>query len=670
MPQEKNILVNRGIPRKPSSSSGFGFGAGGVSNPDHSDRAYDLMDSATDWLIDNNAYTEELFNENIKNIIHITDAELAKTRAAVAAVVPGADALDIELRTLKLQLSKARTDHQKQIETANLYYGHDPLTHKGENPDYKGFDVPPGRRGGQRGYYRAVEKWNVSYAAAYEAKFLAEQIKLLDARLATQNNAIAEANAEAAAAAQARAQAEAKRVAEEQARKAAEAEARRVAEERARLARIAATVAAEQARKEAEALREAERRAWIAAEDAAETQRQAEVQKARKPALATRTFPVSGSAAAAGPVFTIAGGTLAPNRGTALAITATLRVAVSAITETIAATAIPAVAGVAALIYPSELGNGERYALSVPLSELAPANPDDLLAVAASGGEIDLPVVLGSMTTDDEMEFVVASTDGMLVPSNVPIRLATLDPHSNVYRSYSPDASSIGMTWTPIVKPGDASTALPASVPNIVLYNGGSPWGQTPWIDTHPELELYDFGGGFITVFPIESGIPPIYTVFNNPYEGATTEGEHSGRDFNPEQIGGPTLDLKWTPAVASQEGVNIVELHTSKFPPSDANKVMIDRLHRILRGELEMTDTDKRFYTHEIREFERFKALGYGDTEMPDAGSSVWNNVHTATLEDFKLKDDPSLLYTPEALAAAAEQDEREYKQFLKEMW
>ncbi len=81
------------------------------------------------------------------------------------------------------------------------------------------------------------------------------------------------------------------------------------------------------------------------------------------------------------------------------------------------------------------------------------------------------------------------------------------------------------------------------------------------------------------------------------------------------------------------------------------------------------MTDTDKRFYTHEIREFERFKALGYGDTEMPDPDSPAWNNVHTATLEDFKLKDDPSLLYTPEALAAAAEQDERDYQRFLKEI-
>lgn len=66
---------------------------------------------------------------------------------------------------------------------------------------------------GRRAYYNAIAKWNVSYAAAYEAKFLAEQIKLMDARLASLNHTIAETNARAAAAAQARTQAEAKRVA-------------------------------------------------------------------------------------------------------------------------------------------------------------------------------------------------------------------------------------------------------------------------------------------------------------------------------------------------------------------------------------------------------------------------------------------------------------------------
>lgn len=106
----------------------------------------------------------------------------------------GTDAAEIELRTLKLQLFKARKDHQEHIAIANLYYGHDPLTHKFKDARRKGFELV-GRRGGQRAYYKAISKWNVSYAAAYEAKFLAEQIKLLDARLTAHNKAIAQANA-------------------------------------------------------------------------------------------------------------------------------------------------------------------------------------------------------------------------------------------------------------------------------------------------------------------------------------------------------------------------------------------------------------------------------------------------------------------------------------------
>ncbi|MBC3363242.1 S-type pyocin domain-containing protein [Pseudomonas sp. SWRI154] len=525
MPQEKNIIVNRGIPRTPSSSSGFGFSVGRVSGPDHGDRAYDAVDYAFEWLYESNESVEESFKENIKNIKYITDAELAKTRATVrATAAAGTAAFDIELRALNLQLSQKKADHQQQLKTANLYYGHDPLTHKARDSFHKGFELN-GRRGGPRGYYKAIAQWNVSYAAAYQAKFLAEQIKLLNGRLATQNKIIAQTKAKAAAAAQAKAQAEAeaeaKRAAAEKARKAAEAEAKRAAEERAR---IAAIVAAKQAREAAMALWDAER--WAEADEleAEEARRQAEVQKARQPARATRTFPVSGSAAAVGPVFTIAGGTLAPNPATASGITDELRSAVSAILETVAATALPAVAWFAALADPSELGNGERYALSIPLSELAPANTDDLLAVATSKGEIKLPVVLGSMTTDDEMVFVVAGFDGTSVPSSVPVRLATLDPHSNVYKSYSPDGSSILMTWTPIVKETDASTTLPSSVPNIVLYEGGTPWATTSWLGKDPDLEGYDFGNGFVTVFPVESGIPPIYTVFNNSSEWASAE--------------------------------------------------------------------------------------------------------------------------------------------------
>ncbi|WP_256352803.1 S-type pyocin domain-containing protein [Pseudomonas sp. PDM31] len=531
-----------------------------------------------------------------------------------------------------------------------------------------------------------MQSWAVSYRAAHEANLLTQSIQMLNQQQIEVNKWLATVQANDQA--QAAAAAEAQRVAAEQTRIRAESEALALAQEQARLAALAE---AEQARIAAEAAAR-----YIAAEQArlvaeAELQRQAEElrqenqrladEEAKRKAMESlnaaqglRPFPVSGAAAASGPVFTVAAGTLAVDAATTLAIRTALRsAAVAAISASAAAVGIASgaviVVGVAALVYYALRDNNEPKALSVPLSDLTPYNTEELHAIARANGEIALQVAIGSRAVENTTEFSVAATNGNTVPRKVPVRLATYDPDLNVYRTDIPNASSSGMTWTPIVKPGNASTAFPVEQPNVSLYTGATVTALEGRIDPNPKLDLYSFGG-VIYDFPIESGIPPQYVVFNSPYDGAVVEGEHSGRDFNPEQAGGPAVNMEWTDAIASQEGTNIVKLHTSKFLQSDANKVMIERLDRILGGELEMTDIDRRFYTHEIREFERFKALGYGDTEMPDPDSPVWNNVHTATLEDFKLKDDPSLLYTPEALAAAAEQDERDYQKFLKEMW
>ncbi|MEX0292453.1 S-type pyocin domain-containing protein [Pseudomonas putida] len=43
-----------------------------------------------------------------------------------------------------------------------------------------------------------------------------------------------------------------------------------------------------------------------------------------------------------------------------------------------------------------------------------------------------------------------------------------------------------------------------------------------------------------IYCFPVESGLPPLYIVFNSPYPGATTIGTYSGRAYNPDKAGGP----------------------------------------------------------------------------------------------------------------------------------
>ncbi|MGJ0482699.1 pyocin [Pantoea agglomerans] len=77
----------------------------------------------------------------------------------------------------------------------------------------------------------------------------------------------------------------------------------------------------------------------------------------------------------------------------------------------------------------------------------------------------------------------------------------------------------------------------------------------------------------------------------------------------------------------------------------------MIDRLQKILTEELQVSDTDKRFNTHEVRELERYRSLGVTDGTVPENGFEVWNNTHTATLEDYKLSYDEALLYVSEAL-------------------
>jgi hypothetical protein len=90
----------------------------------------------------------------------------------------------------------------------------------------------------------------------------------------------------------------------------------------------------------------------------------------------------------------------------------------------------------------------------------------------------------------------------------------------------------------------------------------------------------------------------------------------------------------------------------------SAANLIMRKRLDAILEGKLEMTDTDRRFYVYSLRMMERFRAMGLADDYIPKSNPSLWNNLHTATLEDFKLSDDESLRYTDEAIDAAKKQE------------
>lgn len=118
--------------------------------------------------------------------------------------------------------------------------------------------------------------------------------------------------------------------------------------------------------------------------------------------------------------------------------------------------------------------------------------------------------------------------------------------------------------------------------------------------------------------------------------------GKYSKRPFNPEKAGGPILDLDWRTVTIDKDGIDIVKKHLSRFNFDEWNERMINRLEAILKGEIKVSDFDKRFFSHETREFERYKSLGHENTKWKDLSEEefeeIWNNTHSATLEDYKL--------------------------------
>jgi hypothetical protein len=120
--------------------------------------------------------------------------------------------------------------------------------------------------------------------------------------------------------------------------------------------------------------------------------------------------------------------------------------------------------------------------------------------------------------------------------------------------------------------------------------------------------------------------------------------GSASGREFDPEAAGGPILQLDSGTERITSEGVQEVGAHLQRFKgggPLDApEQAMLDRLTSIAAGDMEPTSYDLNFYTHELDEAGRYAQLGFGHESGADLGSpkmyDVWNDVHTAALEDY----------------------------------
>lgn len=124
--------------------------------------------------------------------------------------------------------------------------------------------------------------------------------------------------------------------------------------------------------------------------------------------------------------------------------------------------------------------------------------------------------------------------------------------------------------------------------------------------------------------------------------------GPVSRREFDPESSGGPVRQLDAGKANITDKGVQEVAAHLGRFtgggPLDTPEQGMLDRLTSIAAGAMEPTYYDLNFYTHELDEAGRYAELGFGPESGVDLGSSemyeVWNDVHTAALEDYGIPD------------------------------
>jgi hypothetical protein len=491
-----------------------------------------------------------------------TDLAVVRSEGPNDPVTPS-QSLIRELQALNTLNQRKSAEYHTKTTIANAFYGKNPFNWTIHEYMLKATKMEqwPGPNG------IAMRALNQSLSAANDARLLSQTIDLLGQRnlnliqtintlqAAEQAQLAAEQEAQRVAAEQARIQAEVNALAQaqEQARLAAIAEAEWLAAEQARLAAVAETerLAAEQARLAAVA--EAERLAAEAAaqqiaterahlEALAELQRLEELRQAEENARKT-TLAMGGSTAAAGPLFAGTAGTLVVSQATSLAVRSALQSGLTATVSAAVGSAGAVASGFAALVYPSPLGNSDLYSLSVPLSDLSPATDQNLSANAPTNGQVKLTVGIGSKTDGSTIEYFVVAMNGTAAPYDVPVQLATYDSTRKVYTTQSPGLPSIGMTWTPIVQPGDASTSLPSTEPGIVVYEGATVTALEGRIDAFPELDL-DSLGGFITVFPADSGIPPIYTMFR---DRRNEPGVASGS--------GEAVSGNWLGAALSQEG-------------------------------------------------------------------------------------------------------------------
>jgi len=118
-----------------------------------------------------------------------------------------------------------------------------------------------------------------------------------------------------------------------------------------------------------------------------------------------------------------------------------------------------------------------------------------------------------------------------------------------------------------------------------------------------------------------------------------------------------PIRNLSYANIRVTHKGIAVVERHLSRFENDPGNAIMVNRLKAIASGKLQITEHDKAYYSHELREYVRYRNAGWesgqpqGKTDGLNNSFIFWQEHHYNTLKDYNIdpKNSERLLYHPE---------------------
>jgi hypothetical protein len=235
-------------------------------------------------------------------------------------------------------------------------------------------------------------------------------------------------------------------------------------------------------------------------------------ENARQAIRAANTYRHALSVASIAPLIVAAAGASVAVQTAALR--GSIRAGIAGLGGSLAA---PLVVGVAALLYPSSLGNGERqekYLLSMPLADLKLELDGPAQAAALVRGAVDLPLRMGFRSeVDGQAELFVTQFAGF--SPSVRVLAAQFDAGIGGYSVAVGDDVSSTLVWTPAVTPPGNSTTSPVTPPSPSVLAGPTLEAIEGRLDEYPELADVGFDD-YVIIFPADSGLPPLYVVFKS----------------------------------------------------------------------------------------------------------------------------------------------------------